>query len=83
MPSGSDYSLELDPLSHKVIPGESKYEVLSTKIEIQLKKELYALKWGALEGDDTNAGSMATVAGVFSRSRSIYATVLLHACTAV
>ncbi|KAG0035767.1 Protein SGT1 A [Podila clonocystis] len=63
MPTGSDYSLELDPLSHKVIPGESKYEVLSTKIEIQLKKELFALKWGALEGDDTNAGSMATVAG--------------------
>ncbi|KAF9324878.1 Protein SGT1 A, partial [Podila minutissima] len=62
MPTGSDYSLELDPLSHKVIPGESKYEVLSTKIEIQLKKELFALKWGALEGDDTNAGSMATVA---------------------
>ncbi|KAG0341788.1 Protein SGT1 A [Podila humilis] len=63
MPTGSDYSLELDPLSHKVIPGESRYEILSTKIEIQLKKELYGLKWGALEGEDTNAGSMATVAG--------------------
>lgn len=63
MPTGSDYSLELDPLSHKVIPSESKYEVLSTKIEIQLKKEVFAIKWGALEGDDVNAGSMAAVSG--------------------
>ncbi|KAF9125905.1 Protein SGT1 A [Mortierella sp. 14UC] len=60
MPTGSDYSLELDPLSHAVIPAESKFEVLSTKIEIQLKKERFAIKWGALEGDDVNAGSMAT-----------------------
>ncbi|KAF9185888.1 Protein SGT1 A [Haplosporangium sp. Z 767] len=63
MPSGSDYSLELGPLSHKVIPAESKYEVLSTKIEIQLKKERFAIKWGALEGEDVNAGSMATIVG--------------------
>ncbi|KAF9187142.1 Protein SGT1 A [Haplosporangium sp. Z 767] len=60
MPTGSDYSLELDPLSHAVIPSESKFEVMSTKIEIQLKKEIFAIKWGALEGDDANAGSMAT-----------------------
>ncbi|KAF9319987.1 hypothetical protein BG003_007513, partial [Podila horticola] len=60
MPTGSDYSLELDPLSHSIIPSESKVEVLSTKIEIQLKKERLAVKWGALEGDDANAGSMAT-----------------------
>ncbi|KAF9360098.1 Protein SGT1 A [Mortierella sp. AD094] len=62
MPTGSDYSLELDPLSHAVIPSESKFEVLSTKIEIQLKKERFGIKWGALEGDDVNAGSMATTA---------------------
>ncbi|GJJ77819.1 suppressor of G2 allele of SKP1 [Entomortierella parvispora] len=61
MPTGADYSLELDPLSHKVVPSESKFEVLSTKIEIRLKKERFAIKWGALEGDDTNAGSMASV----------------------
>ncbi|KAF9096088.1 Protein SGT1 A [Mortierella sp. AD031] len=63
MPTGADYSLELDPLSHKVVPSESKFEVLSTKIEIQLKKEVFAIKWGALEGDDVNAGSMAPVSG--------------------
>ncbi|KAF9979078.1 Protein SGT1 A [Actinomortierella ambigua] len=62
MPTGSDYSLELDPLSHEVVPAESQFEVLSTKIEIRLKKQRIAVKWGALEGDDTNAGSMATMA---------------------
>ncbi|KAF9432803.1 Protein SGT1 A [Entomortierella beljakovae] len=61
MPTGSDYSLELEPLSHQVIPSESKFEVLSTKIEIQLKKEVFGIKWGALEGDDVNAGSMASL----------------------
>ncbi|KAF9962358.1 Cochaperone protein [Modicella reniformis] len=60
MPTGSDYSLELDPLSHPIVPSESTFEVLSTKIEIQLKKEVFGLKWGALEGDDANATSMAT-----------------------
>ena len=74
MPTGSDYSLELDPLSHNIIPSESKFEVLSTKIEIQLKKERLAVKWGALEGDDTNAGSMATTSGM------IYASLFLHPC---
>ena len=74
MPTGSDYSLELDPLSHKVIPSESKYEVLSTKIEIQLKKEVFAIKWGALEGDDANAGSMAAVSGelLHKKKREIF-----------
>ncbi|KAF9574687.1 Cochaperone protein, partial [Lunasporangiospora selenospora] len=70
MPTGSDYSLELDPLSHNVVPSESRYEVLSTKIEIQLKKGTYGIKWGALEGEDTNAGSMASV----SSSSSAYPT---------
>ncbi|KAF9111181.1 Protein SGT1 A [Mortierella sp. AM989] len=60
MPTGSDYSLELEPLSHPIIPSESKFEILSTKIEIQLKKDCFGIKWGALEGDDANAGSMAT-----------------------
>ena len=60
MPTGSDYSLELEPLSHEVDPKASKVEVLSTKIEIQLKKVVEAIKWGTLEGDDANAISMAT-----------------------
>jgi suppressor of G2 allele of SKP1 len=66
MPTGSDYSLELDPLSHEVDPKTSKVEILSTKIEIQLKKVLEAIKWGTLEGDDANAISMASAGMMIS-----------------
>ncbi|KAG9285795.1 hypothetical protein G9A89_013220 [Geosiphon pyriformis] len=59
LPSGSDYSLELDPLAHDIIPDESKYEVLSTKIEIKLKKANVGVKWGVLEGEDNIAGSIS------------------------
>lgn len=50
--NGSDYSLELEPLAHKIIPKESKYQVLSTKIEIKLKKQMTGIMWGALEGEN-------------------------------
>jgi suppressor of G2 allele of SKP1 len=52
LPNGSDYSLELDPLSHKILPKESAFKILSTKIEIKLKKEMMGIMWGALEGED-------------------------------
>ncbi|KAG0243005.1 SGS domain-containing protein [Mortierella sp. GBAus27b] len=63
MPTGSDYSLELDPLSHPIVlgKGNSEYTVLNSGIEIRLKKALTGLRWGALEGDDANASSMATI----------------------
>ncbi|CAG8452061.1 8754_t:CDS:2 [Cetraspora pellucida] len=60
LPTGSDYSLEIDPLAHEIVPKECKQEVLSTKIEIKLKKEKPGIKWGVLEGDDSLAGSFAT-----------------------
>ncbi|KAI9025564.1 SGS domain-containing protein [Hyaloraphidium curvatum] len=52
LPTGADYSLELDPLAHSVVPAESKYSVMSTKIEIKLKKGEPGIKWGALEGEE-------------------------------
>ncbi|KAG2184913.1 hypothetical protein INT43_000826 [Umbelopsis isabellina] len=52
MPSGSDYSLELEPLTHEIDPSQSKFTVLSTKIEIKLKKKSVGTKWGMLEGED-------------------------------
>ncbi|CAG8493547.1 12722_t:CDS:2 [Ambispora leptoticha] len=60
LPMGSDYSLELDPLAHEIIPSESKYEVLSTKIEIKLKKAQPGVKWGVLEGEDSLAGTISS-----------------------
>ncbi|KAL2913728.1 Cochaperone protein [Polyrhizophydium stewartii] len=34
-----------------VVPAESAYEVLKTKVEVRLKKERVGIKWSALEGD--------------------------------
>jgi suppressor of G2 allele of SKP1 len=66
LPTGSDYSLELDPLAHEIVPKESKYEVLSTKIEIKLKKANAGIKWGVLEGEDSLAGSISGGGGKLS-----------------
>jgi len=49
LPTGSEYSLELD-LAHPIVPPQSGYKVLSTKIEIKLKKA-EGVRWAALEGD--------------------------------
>ncbi|KAJ3042114.1 Cochaperone protein [Rhizophlyctis rosea] len=70
LPSGSDYSLELDPLAHEIVPEESKHSVLSTKIEIKLKKKKEGIKWGALEGEET--GPVSVVAGVNANDKPAY-----------
>merc|ERR1719334_2964653 len=49
LPTGSEYSLELD-LAHPIVPAQSGYKVLSTKIEVKLKKS-EGVRWAALEGD--------------------------------
>ncbi|XP_014487879.1 PREDICTED: protein SGT1 homolog [Dinoponera quadriceps] len=49
LPSGSDYSLELD-LAHLIIPGQCSHKVLSSKIEIKLKKQ-NGIRWNTLEGN--------------------------------
>lgn len=46
----SDFVFDLGPLSHEIVPDQSKWSVLSTKIEIKLKKQREGTKWGALEG---------------------------------
>eukprot|EP00698_Gefionella_okellyi_P026349 TRINITY_DN9_c0_g1_i1.p2 TRINITY_DN9_c0_g1~~TRINITY_DN9_c0_g1_i1.p2 ORF type:complete len:332 (-),score=105.41 TRINITY_DN9_c0_g1_i1:1464-2459(-) len=48
LPSGSDYVLDLD-LWGAVVPSETVVTVMSTKIEIELKKAS-PVKWEALEG---------------------------------
>jgi len=44
---GSEYLLNVD-LADEIVPGESKFEILSTKIEIKMKKAKSS-KWEALE----------------------------------
>ncbi|KAJ3291665.1 Cochaperone protein [Borealophlyctis nickersoniae] len=70
LPSGSDYMLELDPLAHEIIPGESKYSVLGTKVEIKCKKAVQGVKWGTLEGAEQ--GPVAMVAGANAADKPTY-----------
>uniref|UniRef100_H0XLC8 SGT1 homolog, MIS12 kinetochore complex assembly cochaperone n=1 Tax=Otolemur garnettii TaxID=30611 RepID=H0XLC8_OTOGA len=48
LPSGEDYDLKLRPL-YPIIPEQSTFKVLSTKIEIKMKKP-EAVRWETLEG---------------------------------
>ncbi|KAJ2317551.1 Cochaperone protein, partial [Coemansia sp. RSA 2681] len=49
MATGSENNYEFDPLMHPIVPKESTYEIMSTKIEIRLKKASVGLKWDCLE----------------------------------
>ncbi|KAK1802903.1 hypothetical protein P4O66_021436 [Electrophorus voltai] len=49
LPSGQDYCLYIH-LLHSVVPEHSTYRVLSTKVEIKMKKT-EAIRWEKLEGE--------------------------------
>lgn len=49
LPSGSDYSVELD-LAHPVSPAQSQIKILSSRVEIKLKKA-EGIRWEKLESD--------------------------------
>ncbi|XP_060754705.1 protein SGT1 homolog [Neoarius graeffei] len=49
LPSGEDYYLNIH-LLHSVVPEQSVYRILSTKIEIKMKKT-EAIRWEKLEGE--------------------------------
>lgn len=48
LPTGSDYSLELD-LAHEIMPEYCTHKICPSKIEIKLKKR-DGLRWTVLEG---------------------------------
>ncbi|KAF4555119.1 SGS domain-containing protein [Elsinoe fawcettii] len=52
MESGSDYEFTLDPLYAAIDPSQSKSSILSTKVEITLKKTQPGQKWHALESSE-------------------------------
>lgn len=49
LPGGSEYAFTLDPLFAPIDPSSSKVSVMSTKIEITLRKQHPGQKWNALE----------------------------------
>lgn len=63
LPGGSYYNLELD-LCHSIIPGDSHWAALSTKIEITLRKNSL-IRWPALEGSGSDglAGPVVKMQG--------------------
>jgi len=71
--TGSEYSLELD-LAHPILSLQSKYKIMSTKLEIKLKKA-EGVRWAALEGDGSaplpggSAPPTATVKAPYASGR--------------
>ncbi|KAF9885618.1 hypothetical protein FE257_012709 [Aspergillus nanangensis] len=53
LPSGADYDFTLDPLFAPIDTTSSKVSVMSTKIEIVLRKQTPGQKWSALEGSSS------------------------------
>lgn len=51
LPSGNDYTLNLD-LLHTVVPDQCQTKVLPSKVEIKLKKA-EGIRWSKLEGDSS------------------------------
>ncbi|KAF3479449.1 glucose insensitive transcription protein 7 [Arthroderma uncinatum] len=49
LPSGSEFSFVLDPLFAPIDPSSSKYNIMSTKVEVTLRKQS-GRKWASLEG---------------------------------
>ena len=46
---GSEYNFVLDPLFAQIDPSSSKVSVMSTKIEVTLRKQTRGQKWASLE----------------------------------
>ncbi|XP_010888978.1 protein SGT1 homolog isoform X1 [Esox lucius] len=49
LPSGEDFSLNIN-LLHPIVPQQSTFKVLSTKVEIKMKKS-EGIRWEKLEGE--------------------------------
>uniref|UniRef100_A0A0P4WE96 CS domain-containing protein n=1 Tax=Scylla olivacea TaxID=85551 RepID=A0A0P4WE96_SCYOL len=61
LPSGSEYSLELD-LCHPINPAQSSFRVVPSKIEIKMKK-VDGIRWSTLEGDGAPPSVKASIPG--------------------
>ncbi|PKY03948.1 SGT1 and CS domain protein [Aspergillus campestris IBT 28561] len=54
LPSGSEYDFTLDPLFAPIDTATSKLSVMSTKLEMVLRKQTPGQKWSTLEASSTN-----------------------------
>ncbi|XP_060064783.1 protein SGT1 homolog [Ylistrum balloti] len=72
LPTGSDYTLELD-LAHKIIPDKSFFKIMSTKVEIKLKK-VEGVRWTMLEDDGTSSQNIKHSVPMETNSESDHAS---------
>ncbi len=62
--SSSETQFHFDPLFQAIVPLESSFTTMSTKIEIKLKKEISGIKWNELEGSGDGEGVGVAMASV-------------------
>ncbi|OMH78664.1 Suppressor of G2 allele of SKP1-like protein [Zancudomyces culisetae] len=67
---GREISYAFNPLRHDVDPTQSEYRILSTKIEIKLKKQVLGLFWDSIEALKTVIGKDPVSAYPTSNQRS-------------
>ena len=60
----SDFDYTLDPFYAEVDPAQSSHRIMSTKIEVTLKKATPGVKWHSLEGDRTVESSTDAPAAI-------------------
>ncbi|KAK9351301.1 SGS domain-containing protein [Lipomyces doorenjongii] len=56
LPGGSEFNFEIGPLAGEIDPEKSKYLILTTKIELKLRKSVPG-KWAALEASEAEVAA--------------------------
>ncbi|KAH8430405.1 co-chaperone SGT1 [Aspergillus melleus] len=75
LPSGAEYDFTLDPLFATIDAAASKVSVMSTKIELSLRKQTPGQKWSALEATSTDVKISDRQAAVSSAPSSSAAPI--------
>ncbi|KAL4793351.1 hypothetical protein BDV19DRAFT_391190 [Aspergillus venezuelensis] len=60
LPSGAEYSFDLDPLFAPIDESSSKLTIFGTKIELVLRKKTRGQKWSSLESTSTDIKTSTT-----------------------
>ena len=62
--TSSDFDFSLEPLFAEIDPSASTFSIMSTKVEVVLKKSQPGQKWSALESNEPVANKSTTTASV-------------------
>ncbi|KAI5275922.1 SGS-domain-containing protein [Aureobasidium subglaciale] len=62
--TSSDYNFSLEPLFAEIDPSASTFSIMSTKVEVVLKKAQPGQKWSSLEGNEPVTGESSTTSSV-------------------